>query len=46
MVRMLWATVICPIEVPMNSTEPTGGVIRPMPPASTITRPKWIGSMP
>jgi hypothetical protein len=45
-VRMLSATVILPIEVPMNSTEPIGGVTRPMPPASTITRPKWIGSMP
>ncbi|KAG1252369.1 hypothetical protein G6F68_011817 [Rhizopus microsporus] len=39
MVRMLWPTLILPMEVPMNSTDPTGGVTRPRPPVSTSTRP-------
>ena len=46
MVFMLSPTLILPMAVPMNSTEPTGGVTRPRPPVSTSTRPKWIGSMP
>src|SRR5699024_11102340 len=31
---------------PMNRTEPTGGVSRPMPQFSMTMMPNWMGSMP
>ena len=38
--------LIRPMAVPTNSTEPTGGVTRPMPPARISTTPNCSGSMP